>query len=86
MRELRRSLNFAPFSEREVDSAISRDWPFLNQALVYEAALSMKADVIVTSSGLFAYTRSTIPVYNCESFFSYLKEKRGIDYAEICDL
>jgi hypothetical protein len=86
MRELRRCLNFAPYSEREVDSAISKDWSFLHSALVYEAALSMKADAIVTSSGLFAYIRSTIPVFTCDTFFEHLRQTRNVDYAEICGL
>ena len=66
----------------EILRAIDDDWPDLEDAFVYEAARSIKADAIITRNQE-DFEKSKIPVFDCEEFFVWYAQEHGIDYMEI---
>jgi predicted nucleic acid-binding protein len=72
-RELRRSINIAQLSSRELASAEARPWVDFNAAVVFDLALSIRAEAIVTNEP-FKYVSSSIPVYSCKEFVKHLEE------------
>jgi hypothetical protein len=73
LRELYRGVKIAPISPKEIESAISREWPTFDSAVVFESARSIRADAIVTNS-INDFDASTIPVFTCNQFSAHLQE------------
>jgi predicted nucleic acid-binding protein len=71
-RELRRSINVAQLSTRELASAEARPWVDFNAAVVFDLALSIRAEAIITNEPL-KYVASSIPVYDCKKLAEYLR-------------
>jgi predicted nucleic acid-binding protein len=71
--ELRRAINVAQLSSKELDSAEARHWVDFNAAVAFDLALSIRADVIV-SNDVHKYIASSIPVFSSSQFVDYLKE------------
>jgi predicted nucleic acid-binding protein len=71
--ELRRAVNVAQLSSKELDSAEARHWVDFNAAVAFDLALSIRADMIV-SNDTFKYIASSIPVFSSSQFVDYLKE------------
>jgi predicted nucleic acid-binding protein len=83
--KLTQSVHVAQFSPVEFESSTARLWRDFSASLVFESALSIKAEAIITSNP-DKFIASTIPVYDCEGFFHRLKSVYKIDYAEIVGL
>ena len=68
--------------EREIDEVAVSAWEDPEDALVHQAALSVKADAIVTRNQE-DFRRSSIRVFDCDELFSYLEEREGFAYDEV---
>lgn len=79
---LRAFVHICPFGEQEADNALKQGWVDLGDALVYAAAKSINADAIITRNTK-DFEKSEIPIFDCDSFFTWFKEMRGVSYAEI---
>lgn len=78
--KLRECYRICTIGEDEYDACLESRWDDLEDALVYRAALSIDADAIITRNQK-DYDSSSIPVYDCAEFFSWLKKVKGIDYS-----
>lgn len=78
----RKALRVYALNEDDVDAALDSTWDDFEDACVYQAALRVKADVLITRNQQ-DFARSSIKVLDCEDFFAYLEEERGVAYDEI---
>jgi hypothetical protein len=82
LRRLRTFVHVCTFGEEEADAALGLEWGDLEDALVCQAAISIRADAIISrNQGDFA--ASPIPVFDCGEFFAWHAEKTGVSYEEI---
>ena len=69
-------------SEDDGKAALCSTWSDFEVACVYQAALKIKADAIITRNKK-DFERSSIRVFDCDEFFVFLKEEKGLAYEEI---
>ncbi|MBQ3339469.1 MAG: hypothetical protein IJG82_07790, partial [Atopobiaceae bacterium] len=74
-------MHLVNLGEDEVRRALSSDIADFEDALILSSAMSVGADVIVTRDEGLA--NGIIPTRTPEEFFSWLKEKHRIGYAEM---
>jgi predicted nucleic acid-binding protein len=65
--KLRTLVRVAPVDERCIDRALASDFPDLEDAVQYECAVQLKADLIITRDSA-GFKRSRIPVLTPGSF------------------
>ena len=82
MRQLRRFLHVCSMGEQELDAAIDSSWSDVEDACVYQAALKIRADAIVTRNQA-DFAKSTLRVFDCDGLFAYLEAEEGFAYDEI---
>ena len=82
LKRLRQHVRVCNVSERDVDRALASRWDDLEDALVYQAATSIGADVIVTHNK-DGFELSSIPVMDTEEFFEWLETEKGLIFEEI---
>ncbi len=66
----------------EATAALCGDFEDLEDALVYQAARSVRAEAIITRNQT-DFESSPIPALSSSEFFQRLAKERGLDYAEI---
>lgn len=69
-------------NEVEFDTALDSSWVDLEDACVYQCALKLKADAIITRNQK-DFEKSSIKVFDCDELFAYLAEEKGLTYEEI---
>ena len=84
LQKARKQVGVSMLGEAEVDKALSGPWGDFEDALVYQAATSSKADALITNNK-DDFALSEIPTYTCKEFFDWLKEEKGIEY-DVLDL
>lgn len=57
-------------------------WIDLEDAFVFQTALKVKADAIVTRNE-DGFTQSSIRTFNCADLFDFLEQENGLTYAKI---
>lgn len=82
LKELRRGIRICGVNEAEFDAALDSPWVDLEDACVYQCALRLKADAIITRNQK-DFEKSSIRVFDCDEFFAYLAEEQGLTYEEI---
>lgn len=82
IRSLRSFMHVCSVGESHLDWVANSSWDDLEDALVYQAACSIKADAIITRNGT-DFLKSSIRVFDCDSFFDFMRRDRGLDYEEI---
>ena len=80
--DARKFIRIAPITEREIDAALDSTWDDIEDACVYQAARSIKANAIITRNQK-DFEKSSIKVLDCEEFFTWLKEDKGVEYGEV---
>lgn len=65
--------------EEDCRAIVNSSWKDLEDALVHQSALGVKADALLTRDKE-GFERSAIRTFNYEGFFSYLKDNLGFDY------
>lgn len=76
------ALHVCSCGKEEILKALDDGWPDLEDAFVYEAARSVRADVIITRNQ-DDFEKSSIPVFDCDGFFTWYSQEYGIDYMRI---
>ncbi len=80
--QLRKHVHVVSVGEPEVDAALQSAWPDFEDACLYQAALKLKADVIVTRDRQ-GFKRSSIRALDAVDFFKMLEQHQGISYEEL---
>ena len=79
LRLVREAAHVCGIDEAEFDAALDSTWPDLEDACVYQAALKVKADAIITRNQA-DFEKSSIRVFDCGELFEWLAEERGLTY------
>lgn len=82
MRGVRSFIDLHETSVREVDSMLSAGWGDPEDSLLYEAALSLDVDAIVTRNAK-DFQESSIRVFDCDGLFRWLEEDHDLVYEEV---
>ena len=82
LRSLREGVDVSALSGEDIGTALASTWPDFEDACVYQAAMRVKADCIITRNGQ-DFANSSIPVFSCEDFFAWYEHETGITYSEI---
>lgn len=82
LRRLRQHIRVGSLSEAEIDDALESPWEDFEDACVYQTAVALNVDVIV-SRNQKDFLRSSIKVMDCQEFFAFLEEEHGLAYEEI---
>lgn len=57
-------------------------WDDPEDALIYECALSLKADAIISRNAA-DFQKGVIPIMTCQEFFEYMHKEHGFHYEEL---
>lgn len=82
LRHIRNYVRVCALGESEIDAALDSPWEDVEDACIYQCALKVKADAIITRNKS-DFARSSLKVFDCEELFEYLEKKHGISYAEL---
>ena len=82
LRHLRKYVHVCTLGENDVDRALASRWEDLEDALVYQAAIGIGADVILTRNK-DDFELSSIPVMDAEEFFGWMEAEKGLIFEEI---
>lgn len=79
LRGLRTFVNVFAVSDREIDRALATSWRNPEDALLFEVALSLRADAIVTRNKA-DFESSLVKVVDCDELFAWLEAlEEGIE-------
>ncbi len=78
MQKLKTFIRFCGLNEECFLNVLDSSWLDLEDACVHEVAVYLSTDAIITRNKK-DFTKSTIPVHNCDEFFQYMKAK-GVEY------
>lgn len=81
LRGLRTFVDVCPVGAREVDRMLASSWRDPEDALLFEAALAVKADFLL-SRNRQDFESEAVRVVDCPTFFEILERERGLSYAE----
>ena len=82
IRHARRFVRVCSLAETDVDAALDSPWSDFEDACVYQCALKVKADAIVTRNQK-DFESALVKVVDCDEFFAWLKTDFNMDYDEI---
>lgn len=82
IRGMRTFVRVYPVSEKEIDQMLTTSWSDAENSLMFECALNMRADAIVTrNQGDFE--SSLVPAFNCTQTLRWIERTCGISYEDI---
>lgn len=76
---LRTFVELHPTSVSEVDRMLETSWGDPEDALLYEAALDLNVDAIITRDKE-GYEGNLVRTFDCEELFAWLKDDLGLEY------
>ena len=82
IRHARRFVRVCSLAETDVDAALDSPWSDFEDACVYQCALKVKADAIVTRNQK-DFESTVIKVVDCDEFFAWVLRDFGLDYDEV---
>lgn len=82
LRGLRTFVEVFAVGEAEVDRMLSSSWKDPEDALMFESALSLKADAIITRNAK-DFESSLVRAMTAREFFDWLRDEQGVDYQEV---
>lgn len=82
LRGLRTFVEVFAVGEAEVDRMLSSSWMDPEDALLFESALSLKADAIITRNAK-DFESSLVRAMTAREFFDWLRDEQGVDYQEV---
>ena len=82
LRALLSFVNVYAATDRDIDRMLATAWRDPEDALMFEAALGLKADFIVTRNAA-DFESDLVPACDCDELFAWLERERGIRYDEI---
>ena len=80
LRELRQIINLYATSENEVDKMLLTDWRDPEDFLLYQCALALSADAIITRNSS-NFEEQIVKVCNCEELFVWVYENSSVRYS-----
>lgn len=66
----------------EIDRMLASAWKDPEDALMFESALSLKADAIITRNAK-DFESSLVRAMTAREFFNWLRDEKGVDYQEV---
>ncbi len=82
IREIRKFIHICSLAEPDIDAALESPWVDFEDACLYECARKVKAKAIITRNKK-DFEKSFIRVCDCDEWFAYLEETKGLIYEEI---
>ena len=82
LRGLRTFVNVYAVGDREIDRMLAASWRDPEDSLIFESALRMRADAIVTRNQK-DFESSMVKVVDCEELFVWMRRDFGLDYDEV---
>ena len=82
LRGLRTFVEVFAVGGAEVDRMLASAWKDPEDALMFESALSLKADAIITRNAK-DFESSLVRAMTAREFFSWLRDEKGVDYQEV---
>lgn len=82
LRGLRTFVEVFAVGEAEVDRMLSSSWKDPEDALMFESALSLKADAVITRNAK-DFESSLVRAMTAREFFDLLRDEQGVDYQEV---
>lgn len=82
LKGVRAAVRVCSLTEADVDAALDSTWDDFEDACVYQCALKLKADAIITCNQK-DFERSSIKVFDCDELFAYLAKEKGLVYEEM---
>lgn len=79
MRALRKMLRIYATDEEDYDAVAASTWEDIEDAFVFQTAMKVKADAIITRDAS-GFSRSSIPTFTCEELFIHLADEMGLEY------
>lgn len=79
LRRMREHVHVCSLTEADIDAALDSNWSDFEDACVYQCALKVKADAIITRNQK-DFEKSSIKVFDCDEFFAYMKNEKGLVY------
>ncbi len=80
MCKLKTFVRFCGLSENGFLNVLDSSWEDLEDACVHEVAVYLSADAIITRNKS-DFTKSNIPVYDCDEFFAWIYKTTGVRYS-----
>lgn len=85
LRGLRTFVEVYPVGGREVDQMLASRWKDPEDALIYEVALAIRADFIVTRNQV-DFEDGLVRAVDCSGFLDHVEFEKGISYREIAGI
>ena len=82
LRGVRTFVNVYQVTDRDIDQMLVTSWADPEDALLFEAALQLKADFLVTRNQR-DFERPLVRVVDCRGFFEALRTECGLVYEEM---
>lgn len=82
LRGLRTFVEVFAVTDREVDQMLASAWKDPEDALMFESALSLKADAIITRNAK-NFENPLVPAITAQDYFEWLRNEHGVNYQEI---
>lgn len=82
LKKARNKVGVSMMGEAEIDKALNSAWADFEDAVVYQAAISSKADALITNNKK-DFALSELPTFTCKEFFEWLETEKNIIYDEI---
>ncbi len=82
IKKLREFVGVCTIGAGEFDEALVSGWSDIEDAFVYQAARSIRADAIITRNQK-GFEKSSIKVFDCDEFFAWVKKEYNVSYEEI---
>lgn len=82
LRYLRECTHIYRIGAEELDAVLNSTWRDLEDAYLYQAAVNLKADFIVTRDKK-GFAQSSIRVVDASEFFDFMREEKNLAYEEI---
>ena len=79
---LRSFVNVYPVGTTEIDAMLATGWKDPEDALLYEVAMKVRADAIVTRNAS-DFETTTMNIFSCDELVAGLLESFGLDYSEV---
>lgn len=80
LRAVREFINVRAVTDADIDKILQTNWKDPEDALLYECALGLRCDAIITRDKL-GIESNLIPVHNCEEFLEYVSQAYKLNYS-----
>lgn len=79
---MRTFANVYHVTDRDIDQMLATSWTDPEDALLFEAALQLEADFLITRNQ-HDFESKLVRAVSCEGFFEALRTERGLSYEEV---